>query len=155
MSIQELIKDHTAAMPGHIAWLTSLGLVFDAVYGHCHVPYLDKAGVFADRIHVYKGGGAIGGGGPMMPPCRRRPRPRGPRSSCPPVHQPGHRRRRRRHRRQGHGPERRPQHPARSKGVVVATSSIDHNAEMAKALNAQQYWDITSQTVYTVPTDHR
>jgi fumarate reductase flavoprotein subunit len=39
-----------------------------------------------------------------------------------------------------------------NKGVVIATSSIDHNKEMAKALNAQQYWDLTTQSIYTVPT---
>ena len=140
-------------MPGHIAWLESLGLEFDAVYGHCHVPYLDKAGVFADRIHVYKGGGAIGGGGPMVSAMQTAAtaagatiqisvevtslvtdgangvigvKAKGPNGAF---------------------------NVGANKGIVIATSSIDHNEEMAKALNAQQYSDIKTQSLFTA-ADH-
>jgi urocanate reductase len=147
-----LIKDHTAAMPAHIAWLESLGLEFDAVYGHCHVPYLDKAGVFADRIHVYKGGGAIGGGGPMVSAMETAAKAAGAviqlsievlslvtngANGVIGV--------------KAKGPSGEFSVGA-TKGVVIATSSIDHNVEMAKALNAQQYWDITTQSLFTAPT---
>jgi fumarate reductase flavoprotein subunit len=149
---EDLIKDHTYAMPAHIEWLESLGLEFDAVYGHCHVPYFDNAGVFADRIHVYKGGGAIGGGGPMVAAMETAAVAAGAviqlsvevlslvadgANGVVGV--------------MAHGPSGDFSVGA-NKGVVIATSSIDHNKEMAKALNAQQYWDITTQSIYTVPT---
>ena len=103
---EDLIKDHTCAMPAHIAWLESLGLEFDAVYGHCHVPYFDNAGVFADRIHVYKGGGAIGGGGPMVSAMETAAVAAGAVIQLSiEVTQPGHRRRQRRRRRHGQRPE--------------------------------------------------
>ena len=149
---EDLIKDHTAAMPAHIAWLESLGLEFDAVYGHCHVPYLDKAGHFADRIHVYKGGGSIGGGGPMIAAMEAAAKAAGAVIQLSTdvkslvtdgangvvgvkVTGPGG-----------------DFSVGANKGVVIATSSIDHNEEMAKALNAQQYWDIQNKSIYTVPT---
>jgi fumarate reductase flavoprotein subunit len=149
---EDLIKDHTAAMPGHIEWLESLGLEFDAVYGHCHVPYLDKAGVFADRIHVYKGGGSIGGGGPMVSAMQAAATAAGATIQLSTevtslvtdgangvvgvtAKGPGG-----------------DFSVGANKGVVIATSSIDHNKEMAKALNPQQYWDITTQSLFTVPT---
>lgn len=149
---EALIQDHAAAMPGHIEWLESLGLTFNAVYGHCHVPYLDKAGVFADRIHVYEGGGAAGGGAPMIAVMEAAAVAAGATIQLSTevtslvtdesggvigV------------RAKGLSGE---FTVGANRGVVIATSSIDRNAEMAKALNAQQYWDIQNGSVFTVPT---
>ncbi len=39
------------------------------------------------------------------------------------------------------------------KGVVLAMSGIEHNEELAKKYNQQQYWDLKSQAVATVATD--
>ena len=55
---EELVRDLAYGAPEHIRWLSDLGLKFTSVYGHCHVPYVDKS-LFADRIHVYEGGGGM------------------------------------------------------------------------------------------------
>jgi urocanate reductase len=147
-----LIKDMTAKMPGHITWLAGLGLNFDAVYGHCHVPYLDKAGVFADRIHVYEGGGAAGGGGPLIAALAAKAKAGGATIQVSTevtklvtddangvigVEATG------------------PSGAIRvkaSKGVIIATSGIDHSRDLTKALSAQAYWDLTQESVYTAPS---
>ncbi|MBW8381354.1 MAG: FAD-dependent oxidoreductase, partial [Youngiibacter sp.] len=58
---EELVKDLAKGAPEHIKWLSDLGLKWTSVYGHNHVPYIDKS-LYADRIHVYEGGGAGGQG---------------------------------------------------------------------------------------------
>jgi fumarate reductase flavoprotein subunit len=145
---EDLIKDQTAAMPDHITWLVNLGMVVNGLYGHCHVPYLDKAGVMADRIHLTEGGGAqlaavlLAGAQAAGATIQTSTEvtslvtdgangvvgvmAKGPNGDF---------------------------NVGANRGVVIATSSIDHNAEMAKALNAQQYWNITSQQNFTVPTN--
>lgn len=147
-----LIKDMTAKMPGHIAWLTGLGLKFNAVYGHCHIPYLDKAGVFADRIHVYEGGGAAGGGYPLIEVLKNKAVANGSiievstevtklvtdgANGVIGVEATG------------------PNGAIRVKanrGVIIATSGIDHNREMSRALSAQNFWDLTQEAVFTAPS---
>ena len=39
------------------------------------------------------------------------------------------------------------------KGVVLAMSGIEHNEELAKKYNPQQYWDIKTQNLATAATD--
>ena len=39
------------------------------------------------------------------------------------------------------------------KGVILATSSFDHNEEMARAFSQQQLWALEKGAVVTVPTD--
>jgi urocanate reductase len=145
---EDLIKDQTAAMPGHITWLVNLGMVVNGLYGHCHVPYLDNAGVMADRIHLTEGGGAqlaailLAGAqaaGATIQTSTEVTRlvtdgtngvvgvmAKGPSGDFS---------------------------VGANKGVIIATSSIDHNNEMAKALNAQQYWDNTTQMNLCAPTN--
>lgn len=145
---EDLIKDQTAAMPGHISWLVNLGMVVTGLYGHCHVPYLDKAGVMADRIHLTEGGGAqlaailLAGakaaGATIQTSTEVTSLVTDGANGVVGV--------------MAKGPNGNFSVGA-NKGVVIATSSIDHNREMAKALNAQQYWDITTQQNFTVPTN--
>lgn len=40
-----------------------------------------------------------------------------------------------------------------TKGVVLAMSGIEHNEELAKKYNPQQYWDLKTQAVATAATD--
>ncbi len=40
-----------------------------------------------------------------------------------------------------------------TKGVVLAMAGIEHNEELAKRYNPQHYWDLTTQSVITAPTD--
>jgi urocanate reductase len=145
----DLIKDQTTGAPGNIDWLVNLGVVVTGLYGHCHVPYLDKAGVMADRIHITEGAGAQ-----LAAVLLKGAKDAGAtillntdvtslvtdasgnvigvqaKNSSGSV---------------AYGA---------NKGVIIATSSIDHNADMAKALSAQQYWDITSQQNYAAPTNN-
>lgn len=145
---EDLIKDRTAALPDHIAWLIDLGMVVNGLYGHCHVPYLDKAGVMADRIHLTEGGGAqlaailLAGaqaaGATIQTSTEVTTLVTDGANGVVGV--------------MAKGPSG-DVNVGANKGVIIATSSIDHNAEMAKALNAQQYWNITSQQNFTVPTN--
>jgi urocanate reductase len=147
-----LIKDMTAKMPGHIDWLTSLGLKYNAVYGHNHVPYLDKAGVFADRIHVYEGGGASGGGLPQINALSKKAKDGGASiqvstevtklitdgtNGVVGV--------------EAKGPNGVFTIKA-NRGVIIATSGIDHSRDLTKALSAQAYWDLTQEMVFTAPS---
>lgn len=143
-----LIKDQASGAPGNITWLVNLGMVVTGLYGACHVPYLDKAGVMADRIHITEGGGAqlaailLAGakaaGATIQTSTEVTSLVTDATNSVIGVKATG---------------------PSgdfsvgANKGVIIATSSIDHNPEMAKALSAQQYWDITSQQNFTAPTN--
>ena len=44
-------------------------------------------------------------------------------------------------------------HYQATKGVVLAMSGIEHNEELAKKYNPQQYWDIKTQNLATAATD--
>jgi urocanate reductase len=147
-----LIKDMTAKMPGHIEWLSSLGLKYNAVYGHCHVPYLDKAGVFADRIHVYEGGGAAGGGYPQINALLKKAKDNGASIQVstevthlitdPALGVIGV------EAKTSTGTIR----VKARKGVIIATSGIDHSRDLTKGLSPQAYWDLTQESVYTSPS---
>ncbi len=55
----DLVTDQANNMPAHIDWLVSLGLSIDGQSGHCHVPYLDDVGCDRRwRIHDFHGAGA-------------------------------------------------------------------------------------------------
>lgn len=145
---EDLIKDRTAALPDHIAWLVDLGMVVNGLYGHRHVPYLDKAGVMADRIHLTEGGGAqlaailLAGaqaaGATIQTSAEVTTLVTDGANGVVGV--------------MAKGPSG-DVNVGANKGVIIATSSIDHNAEMAQALNAQQCWNITSQQNFTLPTN--
>lgn len=40
-----------------------------------------------------------------------------------------------------------------NKGIVLAMAGIEHNEDLAKRYNPQHYWDLTTQSVITAPTD--
>jgi len=150
---EDLVTDFANAMPGHIEWLTSLGLKYIAVYGHNHVPYLDKADCFADRIHVYEGGGAINGGTPQVVALQAAAEGSGAVIEVNTqvthlIYEAG----------KGvigveaTGPDGDIKVKA-NKGVVIATAGIDRNAELAKQLNPQQYWDNQRGVMLTAITN--
>lgn len=147
-----LIKDMTAKMPGHIAWLAGLGLKYNAVYGHCHIPYLDKAGVFADRIHVYEGGGAAGGGYPQINALLAKAKAGGASiqvsTEVTKLITDGSNGVIGVEAKNSTGTMR----IKANKGVIIASSGIDHSRDLTKALSAQAYWDLTQENVYTAPS---
>lgn len=131
---EALVSDMTAGSAGHIEWLESLGLEFTSVTGSAHVPMADES-LYADRIH----GTAVGASGMFTA-----------------VHDAA----------ESAGAEFLYQTEATKlivengrvagaeaisggktisikahKGVIIATSSIDHNQQMCKALSPNQYYD--------------
>ncbi|MGV8082769.1 MAG: FAD-dependent oxidoreductase [Coriobacteriia bacterium] len=135
---EDLVRDLANGMPGNIDWLTGLGLKYTSVYGHNHVPYLDATGYFADRIHVYEGGGAINGGSPQVEALEQAATKAGAtvQLSTQAAHLITA---------EGKGvigvETSDGKRIKAAKGVVIATAGIDRNEELAKMLNPQQYWD--------------
>lgn len=140
---EALVKDLAYGAPGHIEWLKGLGLKFTSVYGHCHIPSVDKA-LFADRIHVYEGGGAEGSGTILIQTILKAAKEKGVTLDYNAevtnlitnengmvigvsVKQKGN-----------------VYNVKATKGVILATGGIDKNLEMAKLMSPQQYWDLTS-----------
>jgi urocanate reductase len=149
---EALVKDLAYGAPEHIEWLKSLGMKFVSVYGHCHVPYIDET-LYADRIHVYEGGGAGGSGGILVNTILDAAKALGATIEyntevtklitdasgrvIGASYTAG-----------GSAFNIRTK-----KGVVLAASSIDWNEEMCRDLSPQQYWDITTQTCLCAKTN--
>lgn len=149
---EELVKDLAYGAPEHIKWLTDLGLKFNSVYGHCQIPYINEE-LFADRIHVYEGGGGIGSGGIMIQAMLKAAEEKGAvveyetevtklltNESGEVIGVTANQ----------SGSEIKVK---ANKGVILAAASIDKNAEMAKQLSPQQYWDLTTQQCLCPPTN--
>lgn len=149
---EALVKDLAYGAPESIKWLAdSCGLKWTSVYGHCHVPYLPE-GVLADRIHVYEGGGASGSGGIYVQAVLKYAEGLGAAVEYETevtklIQENG----------KVIGAEAKQNGETitikATKGVILAAASIDQNAEMAKELNPQQYWDDTTQVCLCVATD--
>lgn len=149
---EELVKDLAYGAPEHIKWLTELGLKFTSVYGHCHVPYIDDS-LYADRIHVYEGGGGAGTGTIMVQAMLKAALDKGVlveyNTEVTKLLTND----------QGEvigviAKQKDAEIKVKAnKGVILAAASIDQNKEMAKELSPQQYWDLTSQTCFCAATD--
>lgn len=149
---EELVRDLAAGAPGHIEWLTGLGLKFTSVYGHCHIPYVDDS-LMADRIHVYEGGGAAGQGTLLVQTVLNHALELGAaiqyntqvtrliqdaqgKVTGVEAEQDGQTLR-----------------IKANKGVVLAAASVDHNVEMARRLHPQQYEDLMNGVCLCAVTD--
>ena len=149
---EELVKDLAYGAPDHIEWLTGLGIKWTHVYGHCHVPYIDDS-FYADRIHVYEGGGGEGGGTILIQTLLSAAESNGVIMEYDSeatelilnekdevvgliAIQDG-----------------KETAIKATKGVILAAGSIDNNMEMAKQLSPQQYWDLSSQICLCAATD--
>lgn len=149
---EELVKDLAKGAPEHIQWMESLGLKFSHVYGHCTIPYVEKE-LFADRIHVYEGGGGHAGGVVMVQAMLKAAEANGTvveyetevtslimseEGEIIGVTA-----------KQGDAVI----NVKANKGVILAAASIDQNVEMAKELSPQQYWDLTTQLCLCAKTN--
>ena len=140
--------------PEHIEWLTELGIKWTHVYGHCHVPYIDKS-LYADRIHVYEGGGGEGGGVILIQALLKAAESNGAvveydtEATELVLNENGEV--------VGLIVVKGGKETAikAAKGVILAAGSIDKNTEMAKQLSPQQYWDLNSQICLCAETGHR
>ena len=137
---EDLVKDLAEGAPDCIDWLAdSCGIEWVAVYGHCHVPYVDNA-LMADRIHVYKDGGQAGTGATYVQAVWKYAEGLGAELETSTTvtdlivedgrvigveitDKKGN-----------------TSYVRAKKGVILATAGIDHNLELSKALNPQQYW---------------
>lgn len=147
---EDLVKVMCERAPELMDWLESIGLTWVSVYGNNHVPYVTE-GLHADRIHVYEGGGA-GGGGQILTDAEF--------AEAEKLGVEFH---------LEHAAEHliydaekgvvgvlindgtNSIHVKANKGVILGLGGIDRNEELAKAINAQQYWDLTTQQSYISP----
>ncbi|MFZ7121106.1 MAG: FAD-dependent oxidoreductase [Eubacteriaceae bacterium] len=149
---EELVKDLAYSAPDHIKWLTNIGIKFTSVYGHAQIPYVDES-IFADRIHVYEGGGGEGGGTIMVNAMLNAALEKGAvveyetevaklitNEAGEVIGVTAIQ----------NGTE---INVKSNKGVILAAAGIDNNVEMAKELSPQQYWDLTSQICLCAATD--
>lgn len=143
---EDLVYDMTAGSADHIAWLQSLGLEFIEVTGSAHTPMADES-LYADRIH----GTSVGANGIFTT-----------------IHDAA----------EAAGVEfvygteatklivedgcvvgveaiqdGKTIYAKGIKGVIIATSSIDHNPEMCKMLNPNQYYDLQYSSCASYPYD--
>ncbi len=151
---EALVTDLANGAPECIDWLAdTCGIEWVGVYGHCHVPYVDQS-LEADRIHYYKDGGASGSGGIYVQAVWKHAEELGAevefntevtdlividgKVAGVEITADGQTFK-----------------VKANKGVILATAGIDHNIELAKALNPQQYWDETQYpaTCLCTPTD--
>lgn len=140
---EDLIKTLCNNAPDDLEWLAGIGLNFVKVYGNCHVPYADD--LAADRIHVYEGGGGIGQGGVLTDAEYAEAQRLGVSFEFSSeitslVYD----------KEQGVtgivvSSDGKTLRVKANKGVVLALGGIDRNMGLAKALNQQQYWNLTTQ----------
>lgn len=145
---ESLIRVIADNAPGNIDWLAGLGVTYSAMYGHCHVPYLDDAGVDADRLHVIDGAGAALAAA-LLAEAEKAGAVVEVATEVTKLVTDGENGVIGVEATSGSGAIR----VKANKGVVVAAGGIDRNEELAKAINFQQYWAITTQTTYVALTN--
>ncbi len=149
----DLVKDLAYGAPGHVDWLKDeLGMKFVSVYGHCHVPYIDDT-LYADRIHVYEGGGGMGGGSILVQTILTAAQALGAALELDTevtklyTDESG----------AVIGVAAKNKDGSfnlkANKGVILAASSIDWNETMCRDMSPQQYWDLTSQMCLSASTN--
>lgn len=150
----ELVKIFTENAADSINWLADLGLKWKKVYGHKTIPY-QNADNFAERIHSYEHGGFNGAGSVMITKMLDRAIELGveivydsPVVGLVSNDQTG---------KEvvgalvNHNGETKAYRA--TKGVVLATASIDHNEELAKSLDPWHYRDIKRHVLMTSKHD--
>lgn len=150
---RDLVHDFTQNSPKNLEWLARMGIKWTSVYGHTEIPYAKNS--FADRIHVYEGGGAGGDGVILTQHMLKYALSKGAKiqynSSVVGLilsdndakkvvgvvvekdHELSYIKARR--------------------GVVLATASIDQNLQLAKDLSPQHYDDVKNHRCWSVQTD--
>lgn len=152
-----LVRDLAKNAPKNIDWLADMGIKWQSVYGNNHIPATSSLD-FADRIHVYDngkgGGGQMGDGIVLTQTLLKAALDAGATISYDTpttalvqdrdrkiiygvvVHQNGEKRL-----------------IKAKRGVILATAGIDHNLELAKALNPQHYSDLQHHANLSAVTD--
>ncbi|MGI1659534.1 MAG: FAD-dependent oxidoreductase [Desulfitobacterium sp.] len=144
---ESLVKDLAYGAPDDIKWLTNLGVKFKSIVGHSHIPYIDES-LYADRLHNVEGGGkalaeillnaAVAKGAVIEYQTEVTKLLTNESGEVIGVLA-----------KQG-GSE---INVKAKKGVILASGGIDQNVELAKQLNPQQYWALTTQQTLVAKTN--
>lgn len=151
---KDLVEDYAKDAPKIIKWLADLGIKWTGVFGHKGLPYEDPSEQ-ADRIHYYEHG-AVGGAGIILTNLLLAKALAAGASisyDSPVVAlvKKGI------HSKQITGvvvdhQGKRSFYQAK-KGVLLATSSIDHNLTLSKQFSPENYRDLMNGQVHTANTD--
>lgn len=144
---EALIKDLAFGAPENIKWLTNFGIKFKDIYGHCHVPYIEES-LYADRLHSIDGGGkaladlllktATEKGVAVEYQTEVTKLLTNASGEVTGVSA-----------KKG-GAELKIK---AKKGVILASGGIDQNVQLAKELNPQHYWALTTQQTLVSKTN--
>lgn len=149
---EELVKDLAYGAPEHIEWLETMGLKFNSVYGNCHIPYIEEE-FYADRIHVYEGGGDAGGGVPLVQALLKYAEGLGAvveyKSEALHLVKDENGAIAGLEAKQG----KENVFIKANKGIILAAASIDQNKEMAKRMHPQQHWALENGVCLCAVTD--
>lgn len=148
----KLVYDLANNAPKNIEWLAKLGIKWDSLYGNSHVPYAKNN--FADRIHVYKGGGAAGSGVILTKVLLKAALNAGAKIAYDSpvisliqdnytkeilgvvINQNGQK-----------------NYLKANRGIVLACASIDHNPALAKDLSPQHFYDLMHHSSMSASSD--
>lgn len=151
---RDLVHDFTQNSPKNIEWLSKMGIKWTSVYGHTEIPYAKDS--FADRIHVYEGGGAGGNGIILTQHMLKYALKQGAKityntavvglivSGDEPTKVVGV---------VTEGKDHKLNYLKARRGVILATASIDQNLALAKDLSPQHYEDVKAHHCWSVQTD--
>lgn len=149
----DLVKVLADNAPGNIEWMVAHGLKYVAVIGVDPIPYITEPGLMVPRIHVPDGAGTIGSGGVHTRVLLDSAEKVGveilydtPASALifdPEKGVVGVKA-------QSGGND---LFVKAKKGVVLATSSFDHNKEMARAFSPQQLWALETGSCLCAKTN--
>jgi fumarate reductase flavoprotein subunit len=150
---EELVKDLTNHAAENLDWVSEMGLEWESLYGHSHIPYV-KDEFHADRIHQYKDGGGAASGTLLSLALLNAAQEAGAKivydTSVVSLVQDLDTRK-------VHGVviehEGQEKIIEAKKGVVLATASVDHNPKLAQDLHPQQYHDLQHSTVLSAKTN--
>lgn len=144
---ENLVKDLAYGAPADIKWLTDLGVKFKSIVGHSHIPYIDES-LYADRLHNVDGGGkvlaetllnaAVGKGATVEYQTEVTKLLTNESGEVIGVIA------------KQKGTEIKVK---ANKGVILASGGIDQNVQLAKELNPQQYWALTTQQTLVAKTN--
>lgn len=152
---QDLIHDFTQNSPQNIAWLAKMGIKWTNVYGHTEIPYAKD--YFADRIHVYEGGGMSGNGIVLTQKLLEYALNQGAEiiynTAVVGLITAGNDEHNKVVGVTAEDRNHQLKYLKARQGVILATASIDQNLALAKDLSPQHYEDVKAHHCWSVPTD--
>ncbi|MBP2057207.1 fumarate reductase flavoprotein subunit [Lactobacillus colini] len=145
-----LVKSYAQDAPKIIEWLSDLGIKWTSVFGHKGLPYEDRS-LQADRIHIYEHGGVGGGGIVLTNLLLKTALDKGVTISydSPVIGLINKSTVDNRVTGVVIKNSKTTEYYKAKKGVLLATSGIDHNISLSKALSPENYRDLMNHKVNT------